>query len=185
MATQLVDTITTSTSLFSSKDLPCPSVVCVLSAAAAAVAQVQTGGGDAFFTTAAGRGALGIADGASSQHEDAPAVAGSYAHTLLSHCAEAFDNAAAAAATAVVPDPAAHDSITGSNTAAAVIPYPADVLAAAQLSTEQQPNVPLLLAAMQPDDKLHILTNGDCRILLLRGGCVVAETEGQLQDAER
>jgi hypothetical protein len=66
-----------------------------------------------------------------------------------------------------------------------MLPDPADVWAAAQISTEQPSNVPLLLAAMQPDVKLRIAANGDCRMLLLRGGCVVAETERQLQDAEK
>jgi hypothetical protein len=150
------------------------------------VAQVEAGGGDAFFATAAGLGALGIADGVASRHDDAPSEASHAAQTLISRCAGAFDHAAAAAA-AANPDPAAHHTIKGSSNiaTAAMIPDPADVLAAVQISTEQPSKVPLLLAAMQPSGKLQIATSGDCRMLLLRGGCVVAETERQLQDAER
>jgi hypothetical protein len=157
------------------------------------VSQVVKDGGtpsDAFFVTAAGLGALGIADEQSACQQDGPTVTDGCAHTFISHCAAAFDPAAAA--TAAAPDPASNDStIDGSNTAAAaaaVVSDLSDVLAAVQLSTAQQPgSVPLLLAALQPGDKLQVAAQGGCRMLLLRGGCVVAETttESQLKDVER
>ncbi|KAF6266339.1 hypothetical protein COO60DRAFT_447718 [Scenedesmus sp. NREL 46B-D3] len=137
------------------------------------VKKVEAGGDDAFFVTAAGLGALGIAEGVPAWQESAPSSAGDYARAMISRCAKAFEQAPAAARGTCSEGSCLADC------AATVIPDPADVMAAAQDSTSAPGSAPLLLAALQHHSKLQVASIGDGGALLLRGGGVVSATERQ------
>lgn len=120
---------------------------------------------DAFCTSTAGLGALGIASGFMGQPEfEAPEAP--YAPALMSNCASVF-------ATANGPKP-------GNPSAKPYAIDPAYILAHAQQATCLPGTAAVALAALQPGSKLCITNLGDCRVLLLRDGVVWNETEEQL-----
>lgn len=105
---------------------------------------------------------MGIADGSTPKQQDDEATAspGHAAQAMISSCAEAFEQA------------------TADTT-------PVDVMAAATHSTCQpgSSTPALLLAALQPGQQLQVARlHAACRMLLLRGGCIVSETAGLQPD---
>lgn len=145
--------------------------------------QVEAGGDDAFFVTSAGFGALGVADGGSAWAGAAPTVAEDCARSLMKHCTQLFEQdmsglvSAAAAAAGAGPDSLAQ-AASGPEASNVLFPDPSAVMVSAQVATNQPGSVTAaLLAALQPGGKLAVASLGDCKLLLLRKGAVVDETE--------
>lgn len=130
---------------------------------------MHTGGEDAYFISKAGHGALGVSDGVSAWAEDG-IDPGEYSRTLVQYCAEAFEERVLAAATAV-------------NKGAFISKFdPRSILRYAQQCTCKPGSATMVIAAMQPQGKLHVANLGDCGVKVVREGRVVFETKPQQHD---
>jgi serine/threonine protein phosphatase PrpC len=131
--------------------------------------QTHTGGEDAYFISTAGHGAIGVSDGVSAWAEDG-IDPGEYSRTLVQYCSEAIEERAISAARAA-------------NKGAFVAKFdPRSVLRFAQQCTCKPGSATVVLAALQPQGKLHVANLGDCGVKVVRDGKVLFETQPQQHD---
>eukprot|EP00879_Flechtneria_rotunda_P000607 GHRR01000718.1.p1 GENE.GHRR01000718.1~~GHRR01000718.1.p1 ORF type:complete len:922 (+),score=507.15 GHRR01000718.1:330-2768(+) len=133
------------------------------------VDKVATGGEDAFFISQAGHGAVGVSDGVSAWAEDG-IDPGEYSRTLVQYCAEAIEDRVMSVARAA-------------NRGSYISKFdPRSVLRYAQQCTCKPGSATVVLAALQPEGKLHVANLGDCGVKVVRNGKIIHETQPQQHD---